>query len=801
MKTITFTALICIACLTAYAGSPKIHPDLQNKMNQTTDNSLIPVYILLNDHLNLNDFSDIGYDTPKQERRRIVIERLKNFSNNNQRNIREFLDQKKSLRIIDKYEILWMANTIVTSLPVNEINELADFDKVKLICYDAEYPVEELWDSKQAAAPFIEAMIQANASFAPEIGVVLMKADLVWALGNTGKGVLVANADDGFWWKHPDLVNGIWQNLGEDANHDGKTINIQTGTGSVFDPGDVNGIDNDGNGKIDDLIGWDFSTGNYNITTASHGSATLGHVVGDGTMGTQTGVSPGAKCILLRNASGQSQQWLAFQYAVEMGAEIITSSLSWKWYNSPKPDYSQFRLITDMSLAAGVIHTNSTSNDGGSSSSPVPLNISAAGLCPSPWLHPDQLRRGNVSGAIGVGNVACATDLIYSTSPSGPSTWGNWSLWGTYTYPIDPNHLDYPYSRTTPVEVPDSMGLLKPDVSAPGQGSISTYVSSGTGYGSSFGGTSSATPHTAGCVALMLSINPEMLPADISKVIELTSVEKGAPGKDPRYGTGRIDALAATTSPKFTVEGINGGSNMYINRNITANDTAKELAGIKISTTVLPQVGSLRTLKFGLTTAANENDILSFDLYWDKDLNRIVNAGDQKIRSIPFAAGTITFDSLKFKFLDTARTLILTAKTSSSAAGQSIDLVISDTNSVTAYYTTKPFPANFPLANLTGVSNNVNNDLSFSLSQNYPNPFNPVTTINYTVAKDGNVKLRVYDMTGREVAVLVQGFKFKGNYSVEFSMNDNGSSLSSGVYYYKFEAGDFSDIKKMILIK
>ncbi|MBK8551426.1 MAG: hypothetical protein IPL53_10360 [Ignavibacteria bacterium] len=56
-------------------------------------------------------------------------------------------------------------------------------------------------------------------------------------------------------------------------------------------------------------------------------------------------------------------------------------------------------------------------------------------------------------------------------------------------------------------------------------------------------------------------------------------------------------------------------------------------------------------------------------------------------------------------------------------------------------------------------------------------------------------------MIGKEVAVLVQGFKMKGNYSVEFDLNDNGSALSSGVYYYKFEAGNFSDIKNMILVK
>lgn len=801
MKIIFIIIYLCFFSLNANADFPKIHIDLQKKISETSDRSKISVYILFNDHLSLNDFSDIGYDTPKKERRKIVIDRLQNFSDNYQKNVRDYLNEKKSRGAIDNYEVLWITNSISTSAPAEVIYELAeDFANVQMICYDAVHPVEELWDSKPVNAPFIGAAQIKQSSVAPEPGLTLMRADQVWALGNKGKGVLTANADDGFWWRHPDLVKGIWQNLGEDANNNGMTVNIQSGTGSAFDAGDINGIDDDGNGKIDDLIGWDFTTSSYNITTASHGSATLGHVVGDGTMGTQTGAAPESKCILLRNSSGESQQIQAFQYALLMGADVVTSSLSWKWYFNPKPNYSLMRLTTDISLAAGMLHTNSTSNDGNNlSSAPIPLNISSAGICPAPWLHPDQTRIGNVSGVIGVGNVTCGTDIIATSSPYGPSTWGNWELWGAYTYPIDPNHKDYPYSRTSPVELPDSMGLLKPDVSAPGENSISTYVSSGSGYGT-FGGTSSATPHTAGCVALMLSINPEMLPQDIDKVLELTAVEKGAPGKDPRYGSGRIDAVAATTSPKFTIEGINGGSNMLLNSLVSGSDTARELAGIKISTNVNPKVGSLRTLKVGMNTNADGTQILSFDLYWDKDKNNLISQGDIKLSSLPFTNSYLMFDSLKFKFLDTARALIIAAKTSASASGQTVTIGISDTNQVSAYYTTKPFATNFPLGTATGISNVITGEMSYSLSQNFPNPFNPSTIINYTVAKDGIVKLRVFDMIGKEVATLINGFKTRGSYQVEFDTRDN-TNLSSGVYYYKIESGSFSEIKKMLLIK
>lgn len=85
----------------------------------------------------------------------------------------------------------------------------------------------------------------------------------------------------------------------------------------------------------------------------------------------------------------------------------------------------------------------------------------------------------------------------------------------------------------------------------------------------------------------------------------------------------------------------------------------------------------------------------------------------------------------------------------------------------------------------------------YSLSQNFPNPFNPSTTIRYAVPKSGNVTLKVYNMLGKQVAELVNGFRSAGYYLVDFS----GAELSSGVYYYRIESESFSDVKKMILIK
>ncbi len=86
---------------------------------------------------------------------------------------------------------------------------------------------------------------------------------------------------------------------------------------------------------------------------------------------------------------------------------------------------------------------------------------------------------------------------------------------------------------------------------------------------------------------------------------------------------------------------------------------------------------------------------------------------------------------------------------------------------------------------------------SFALSQNYPNPFNPTTSIKYSVPKQTLVKLVVYDLLGREVAVLVNTMKQPGSYEANF----DASNLASGAYFYRIEAGDFTDVKKMVLIK
>jgi len=96
-------------------------------------------------------------------------------------------------------------------------------------------------------------------------------------------------------------------------------------------------------------------------------------------------------------------------------------------------------------------------------------------------------------------------------------------------------------------------------------------------------------------------------------------------------------------------------------------------------------------------------------------------------------------------------------------------------------------------------TNTLSNGLSqpFNLYQNYPNPFNPNTVISYQLPVSSFVKIKVYDVLGNEVATLVNEKQNAGSYSVEF----DAGNYPSGIYYYKLEAGDFSEVKKMILLK
>ncbi len=97
---------------------------------------------------------------------------------------------------------------------------------------------------------------------------------------------------------------------------------------------------------------------------------------------------------------------------------------------------------------------------------------------------------------------------------------------------------------------------------------------------------------------------------------------------------------------------------------------------------------------------------------------------------------------------------------------------------------------------VTGINNN-NSPVGYSVSQNYPNPFNPVTSIRYEIPKEGIVSLKIYNVLGSEVSTLVNETKQQGSYEVTW----DAANYPSGVYFYELSADEFTERKKMVLVK
>jgi hypothetical protein len=123
-----------------------------------------------------------------------------------------------------------------------------------------------------------------------------------------------------------------------------------------------------------------------------------------------------------------------------------------------------------------------------------------------------------------------------------------------------------------------------------------------------------------------------------------------------------------------------------------------------------------------------------------------------------------------------------------------IVVFVQSTGSMTVYQSET---ISYSELNVTGIDNSKTIPNEFILEQNYPNPFNPTTTIQFQVPNSSSINITVYNILGNEVATLLNEKKPAGSYKVDFS----AAGLSSGIYFYKLQAGSFVEMKKMILMK
>lgn len=457
------------------------------------NDSLTKINIILKEQSNVTELMRTASVFPnKAARREFVVNTLKQQAEASQSDLIHKLNTLESNGLVEEIRPLWIVNSVSCYATQTVIHELELRNDIMAV-----YPCEQLPLIDESQARAVESC---NSREITE-NLLQVNADRVWELGYTGEGVLIAIIDTGVSLTHADLQGQFWDGGAEFPNH-----------------------------------GYDFANHDNNPSDQhGHGTHVAGTLCGTGLSGAQTGVAPNAKIMALKvfGANQQTDETFlveAIQFAVEHGADLLNMSLGWPY---PDPEVKLMcRQACENTLAAGIVASVAAGNVRDLLYLvPIPHNIYTPGDCPPPYLHEDQMvNPGGVSCVISVGAVDYNDTITYFSSV-GPSTWTNVALYN-----------DYPYNPESPTEI----GLIRPDICAPGLNIKSLDYHNDNGY-CLMDGTSMATPCVAGTIALMLSKNPELTPEQIDEILERTAVPLST-HKSNDFGSGRIDALAAVNA-------------------------------------------------------------------------------------------------------------------------------------------------------------------------------------------------------------------------------------------------------------
>ena len=488
MKRYFLTLALFLSAL--FANAQIIDNQLLEEMNRRSEEEQIEVIAVMKarydrDVLNrkANAFAT------RAERRDFVVKELKSFAEASQKDLIEYINSSKDMRFGTS---LWMSNSIAFSATKDAILMISGRDDIKIMGLDKkQHLVPEVISSGEAMNHVQTREITPN--------ITQVNVDRVWELGYTGTGVVVAVVDSGVNYEHADLADHLWDG-GEEFPHHGYDI--------------VNGDDD----PMDDK---------------GHGTHVAGIVCGDGTSGTQTGAAPDATLMCVKSTAvdgfgGSVNIAGGMEWAVEHGCDMISMSLGMA--GAADTDKIVLRRTCVVVNDAGIVAAVCAGNEGNSflqMAYPIPNNVRVPASCPPPYLDPDQLANpGELSCVIAVGAVN-GNDEAASFTSQGPVTWQGIDEFGDYAY--EPG-----------------IGLIRPDVCAPGVAIKSLDYENVNGY-TNMDGTSQATPLVGGIIALMLQKNPNLMPADICRILEETSV-KLTPNKSNITGVGRVDALAAVNA-------------------------------------------------------------------------------------------------------------------------------------------------------------------------------------------------------------------------------------------------------------
>jgi len=440
----------------------------------------------------LNEQADLsGADrlATKQEKGDYVFQHLTETANRTQKSL---LSDLSKMNV--EYRSYWVANMIWVRGDMNTIQTLASRPDVAHLYANPVVKMEEPVNRGEVGP------VQPQSPDGIEWNITKVKAPDLWALGYTGQGAVIAGQDTGYDWDHPALKSKYRGWDGTSANHNYNWHDsIHSGGGGVCG---VNSPE-----PCDDH---------------SHGTHTMGTMVGDDGGPNQIGMAPGARWIGCRNmnqGAGTPTTYMeCYQFFIAptdlsnqnpnpaLAPDVINNS----WGCPPEEgctDPTMLLTTVQNVVAAGIVTAHSAGNSG-----------SGCGSVSTPSaIYEESFTVGSTDSA----------DNISSFSSRGPSTYGG----NTY---------------------------LKPNISAPGSGIRSSVP--GGGYQSGWSGTSMAAPHVAGLVGLLISANPALAgQVDmLETLIENSAVPRttsqtcgGVPGSEipnNTYGYGRIDALAAYQS-------------------------------------------------------------------------------------------------------------------------------------------------------------------------------------------------------------------------------------------------------------
>ncbi|MBZ0265457.1 S8 family serine peptidase [bacterium] len=667
--------LISVCTVSAFATPTAVDPSLISKLENSDYQTQFDVVVLLHPLPDVKALENLVKGVERNQRSSIVWNTLIEQTSNSQTGFNEALSGIATSATIPLAKPIYICNGVQLQVSKAELLEILTMDVVRVCIDDSPRTIE---NESPTTTDFPEDELDDISWHISHI-----QAPFIWEDGYRGQGVLVAVFDTGVNYNHLDLRDHVWDGGEEYPNHGYNFYD------DSFDPMD----------------------------SAGHGTAAAGIVAGDGSAGTTTGVAPDATIMAVKvrrslNVGEVGDTWRAQDFVVEHGVDIVQMSLGWG--DPGLYDRPVWRHNYNVLNAAGIVNVKSAGNRRGVREPPDAISV--PGGVPSPWRHPDEIEAGERSGLITVGSLNQENNFLASSSP-GPVTWQD--VEGYQDFLLGDGHV----------------GLIKPDLAAPGANGTSLRHSNDSLYGG-FSHTSMAAPHVSGVVALMLSKDPNLLPVQVDSLLQCSAQDLGEPGKDNDYGAGLVRADLAVDAIDVPMGRVKG----HVSGNFNE------------------PVQNVTVMALERPRRHNHTDSTG---YFEFDLQ----PGEYTI--------VVRFQQFELQRQD------------------SVQIVENDTTVIDFVINTLDVPQiNTPTQLIPE---------EFAIRSVFPNPFNSTVTIQYEIPETATISMQLYSIEGRLVDTLESSeLHIAGKYSINYENSslssgiyllimstDSGQKMSQKLLYLK----------------